>query len=316
MIPHVKGFDNTAALLKEGYTFISNRCRQHHTDAFETRILLQKAVCVLGEDAARMFYAPGRFTRKFAMPPTALFLLQDVGSVALRDGSDHHWRKQMFMSLMSSERRQYLCDLLLEQLRLAREEWENRSHVVLHQEAEILFFRAVCEWSGILPLDGEAEHRTAELSAMVDGAGAVGPRAWKGMLLRSRTERWVRHLIEAARDGRLEVPKDSAVCVISHHRDRNRQELDVKTAGVELINVLRATVAVARYITFSAVALEAYPEWKERLSSSSDDKLLDAFVLEVRRYYPFFPLVAGRALQAFYWRDYHFTKGSWVILDL
>jgi fatty-acid peroxygenase len=36
----------------------------------------------------------------------------------------------------------------------------------------------------------------------------------------------------------------------------------------------------------------------------------------VRRYYPFLPLVAGRALQDFDWRSHRFKKGTWVLLDI
>jgi hypothetical protein len=54
-------------------------------------------------EAARMFYALGRFTRKFALPPMALFLLQDVASVALRECASYRKRKRMFMSITTSE---------------------------------------------------------------------------------------------------------------------------------------------------------------------------------------------------------------------
>lgn len=37
---------------------------------------------------------------------------------------------------------------------------------------------------------------------------------------------------------------------------------------------------------------------------------------EVRRFYPFFPLVGGRVLQPFTWRGHHFAQSAWVLLDL
>jgi len=39
-------------------------------------------------------------------------------------------------------------------------------------------------------------------------------------------------------------------------------------------------------------------------------------VHEVRRFYPFFPLVGGRALRDFEWRGHCFARGTWVMLDL
>ena len=68
-------------LHSEGYEFVSKRCRRFGTDIFSTRILLRKAVCMQGAEAAEQFYSPGRFTRRGAMPQFALRLLQDYGSV-------------------------------------------------------------------------------------------------------------------------------------------------------------------------------------------------------------------------------------------
>jgi fatty-acid peroxygenase len=74
-IPHDKSPDSTLALLLDGYTFISKRCHRYHSDIFETRLMLQKAICMMGEEAARVFYQANRFTRRGAMPKTALWLL-------------------------------------------------------------------------------------------------------------------------------------------------------------------------------------------------------------------------------------------------
>lgn len=71
---------------------------KYQCDAFETRIMLQRAICTMGEDAAKMFYVPQRFTRIEALPPTALFLLQDEASVIMHDAEYRHRRKKMCMS--------------------------------------------------------------------------------------------------------------------------------------------------------------------------------------------------------------------------
>src|SRR5215208_2902041 len=85
----------------KGYEFIGNRCRRYGTDVFETRVLLQPAVCMRGAEAARVFYEPGRFTRKRALPLPVLALMQDLGSVQVLDDAAHRHRKQMFMGLMT-----------------------------------------------------------------------------------------------------------------------------------------------------------------------------------------------------------------------
>ena len=40
------------------------------------------------------------------------------------------------------------------------------------------------------------------------------------------------------------------------------------------------------------------------------------FVQEVRRFFPFFPAVAGRVRETFEWRGYRFDRGTHVMLDL
>ena len=88
-IPRDHQLDSTLALLSDGYTFISKRCRLYGSDIFETRLMLRKAICMMGEEAASVFYHANRFTRVGAMPKPALRLLQDTGSVALLDGQAH-----------------------------------------------------------------------------------------------------------------------------------------------------------------------------------------------------------------------------------
>ncbi len=73
-IPREPGIDHTVALLREGYRFIGERCQAYGSDVFETRLMMSKVFCVSGEDAARMFYVPDRFTRRGALPPNALTL--------------------------------------------------------------------------------------------------------------------------------------------------------------------------------------------------------------------------------------------------
>lgn len=50
--------DESLAFRREGFRFVSNRCRRLGTDLLETRLLLRRVVCMLGAEAARVFYAP------------------------------------------------------------------------------------------------------------------------------------------------------------------------------------------------------------------------------------------------------------------
>ena len=67
-------------------------------------------------------------------------------------------------------------------------------------------------------------------------------------------------------------------------------------------------------MVFAAVALHDQPGLRSELSSSPD--LLEPFVQEVRRFYPFFPAIGGRAVAATEWRGHPIPRGHRVLLDL
>ncbi len=306
--------DSTMPLLLEGYRFISSRCERLGTDAFETRVMGQRVVCMMGEEAARIFYGSGRFTRKKAIPRTTLTLLQDFGSAQLLDGDAHRQRKQMFMALMTPDGVSRLADLMATEWRAAVERWRGRE-VVLDDEAQEIVCRAVCAWAGVPLEEQHAREHAAELGAMFDGAGSFGYRQVRGQRLRRRGERWIKGVVEDIRAGRVPVPEGSGVQVITSHRDLDGQLLDIEVAAVEILNILRPTVAVSRYVTFLALALHQHPQWRERLRSAGDGEL-EMFVQEVRRTAPFFPLITGRVKEPFDWRGHRFGTGDWVMLDL
>jgi fatty-acid peroxygenase len=93
--PRDRAFDNTLRMLADPYRFVSTRCAELGSDVIETRIMLRRVVCAVGEEAARVFYHPDRFTRRGALPITALLLLQDRGSAATLDANAHRHRKRM-----------------------------------------------------------------------------------------------------------------------------------------------------------------------------------------------------------------------------
>jgi hypothetical protein len=76
-IPKDKSFESSLAVLMEGYNFIRNRCRRYGTDIFESRVMLEKVICMTGEEAARIFYEPERFDRTAAIPESR-FVMTDV----------------------------------------------------------------------------------------------------------------------------------------------------------------------------------------------------------------------------------------------
>jgi fatty-acid peroxygenase len=315
-IPRDASFDGSLAMLSDPYQFIAKRCHRNGSDAFATRIMLRRAICVSGEDAARMFYVPNRFTRRGAIPITVLTLLQDRGSAATLDAEAHRHRKGMLMSIMTRTNVVDLTDRVDLEWRRQAAMWEGMREVEFVSQAQQILTRAVCAWAGLALSDSDAHQRARELSSMYEGAGAFGPRNWRGQLLRAKTERWLRRVVEEARSGQRPLPAGSPADVVARHRELDGTLLDVVHAAVEIVNLLRPTVAVERYLTFAALALHEHPECRARIAAGDDDAYVGRFVQEVRRFYPFFPMVGGRARDAFEWRGERIEPGTWVLLDL
>lgn len=309
-MPRDEDFDSTLALLRDPYGLISKRCRHHGTDLFETRLLLRRTICMTGPEAAELFYDQDRFSRRGAAPGRVQKTLFGRGGVQGLDDEAHRHRKQMFMVLMTPERIQHLGELSAEQWRIHARNWESMDRVVLYDEVQEILTRAVCAWAGVPLPEPEVRRRTAELTALFDSAGAIGPRHWWSRLSRKLSEKWISDVVE----GRLDLPEQSPARVISTWRGPDGQMLDPRIAAVELLNILRPTVAVSVFITFAAHALHQFPACRQKFRA--DDGYLECFVQEVRRWYPFFPAVMARVKRDFEWKGYRFPRGRRVVLDL
>ncbi|MDQ2678180.1 MAG: cytochrome P450 [Actinomycetota bacterium] len=313
-LPSDRSVDGALALWAEGYTYISRRARRIGSDAFRTRMASRRVVCATGEEAVRQFYEPGRMTRRGAIPPTTLRLLQDKGSVQTLDGPAHRVRKTLFLELLGPDRVRELVGAFerawLRRLRV----WSSADEVVLIDQVREVLCDAVCEWAGVPIAESDLGRRARQLAAMVEGAGSIGPRNWRALVLRRRAERWAEGVVAAARRGAPAPPEDSVLAHIAAHRDVDGEQLPVDVAAVELLNVLRPTVAVGNFVVFAALALHDHPDLRPLIDL--DDVALDGFVQEIRRTSPFFPALGGRVLEPFEWRGHRFERGSWMVLDL
>ena len=310
-------FDSTFAFLRQGYDF----ARLHHaklkSDVFQTRLLLLKKVIFMqGPEAARLFYDPELFERRGAIPKRIQKTLVGENSVQTLDGQAHHHRKYLFMSLMTPQSIESLLQSIHALLLRRAKEWERKDRIILSDEIQDILFRAACQWTGV-PIDARHIHkRTSDLGYMVDGFGAIGPRHWRGRLARSRSEKWVADIIEDVRTGRLHADPESALAVIARHHDHNGRLLDAKTAAVVLLNLLRPIVAISTYISYIAVALHDYPALADKIADDPKDTYNEWFVQEVRRFYPFTPLLGARVKKEFEWHGQKFSKNMLVMLDV
>lgn len=312
-LPRDPAMDSTLALVRNGYGFASERAGRLSSDIFATRILGKQAIMVLGMEAAGAFYQPGRFTRKDAMPTSVVKLLQDFGSVQMMEGETHSLRKEMFLNLLwTKEGNQRFEDCLRTAFRRAFSGWKAMDEVRLQDAIAVVLTEAALEFCGVDSSREQVDKRARDLVTIIEGTGSIGYQHLKALLLRRDCERWAARLVHQARSM---GDTSSPLGTIAHHRDHTGAELDTEVAAVELLNVIRPMVAIGRFIVFAALALYRQPEWHERFRAGELQHLV-AFAEEVRRFYPFFPLIGGKVLQPFTWRDYPFESNEWVLLDI
>jgi fatty-acid peroxygenase len=300
---------------REGYTFISRRCEKLGTDGFRTRLALRPVTCIRGADAAEFFYGDQRFSRSRAFPKSVQHLLQDEGSVQALDGEAHRLRKEMFLHALHGQAPEDIADAFEREWRAAIPHWQRAEETVLHEAVERLLTRTAMSWAGVPVTERSVRRRAREFSAMIGEAGSIGPVNWWARWLRNRCERWAQRLVTAVRGGHIHPPEGSALAIVATHRGGSGEEIDTAVAAVELINVLRPIVAVGRFVTFAALALLEHPQWQETFAAGEERDLV-GFVHEVRRVYPFFPLVAGTVREPVRWHGHAFSAGDWIMLDL
>jgi fatty-acid peroxygenase len=317
-IPWVAGFDQTLALLRDPYRLLSRLARALGSDIFMTRLLLRRTICLRGAAAAELFYASGKLVRRGAGLRRIEKTLIGKGGVQGLDAEEHRQRKALFLSLLAPEPVARLCHLVDKAWMRFLADLPATATVSLYQAARELLMRTACAWAGVPLLENDVARRTREVSALFDYAGAVGPKHWWARLARRRSEAWARGLILDVRAGRLRPEVDTALSRIAFQRDSRERELPLAIAAVELLNLIRPTVAVAVYLVQAVHALHVHPACRPRLlaASANGSPYETWFVQEVRRWYPFFPAAIARVGEEFTWQGFRFPARCRVLLDL
>ncbi|WP_173052874.1 cytochrome P450 [Phytohabitans houttuyneae] len=298
------------AFFVEGYGWLPNLRRRTTDGVVETRLLGRRVTGLCGPDAARFFYDEANVHRRGAIPGPVQDTLFGRGGVHHLDGVDHRLRKAMFMSMLSGDGIGLLSRYAAQEWEEAAATWATRDRVVLFDETARVLARAVAPWAGLRPDDSLA----ADLVSMVDGFATVGPRHLRARRARAGRERWLEGVITHARE-KGDAPAGSALAAIAEHAGAAGTPLPPRVAAIELLNVLRPTVAVCWFVTFAAHALHLWPEHRERLRDG-DPAYTDAFAHELRRFYPFAPFVGGLATHDLEWDDHRIPAGSIVLLDI
>ncbi|MEV0157664.1 cytochrome P450 [Micromonospora sp. NPDC050686] len=307
--------DDTLALATQGYGWLPNRLRRAGADAYATRLLGLPVVALHGPEAARFFYDEGHVRRHGAVPEPVRSTLFGHRAVHTLDGAAHRVRKALFTGLLMDGGIDDLVGRVESGWDAAAKRWTGGGPVVLFDAVAEVLTRAVCGWTGLRPPDAQTPALAADLVALVDGFGSLGPRNLRARRARTHRENEFAALFERVRRGETDVPEDSAVVAVARHRDADGNALDSCLAAVELLNILRPTVAVSWFVAFAGHALHRWPAHRERLAGG-DPAFAEAYAHEVRRFYPFAPFVGGRAVRDLAFDGVRIPAGGTVLLDL
>jgi len=296
-------------LLRDGYEALPReRERQGADQAFVGRLLGRRAVVVRGPEGARLFYDESTVARHGAVPPPLAHLLFGRGAVHGLDGAEHQQRKQLFLDLLGERHVDAVGDEVRARLTERLDDWP-AEQPVFDQLVEV-YGGAVLTWAGIHLGEAESARISRRLAETVDGFGFAGvayARGWRARLLLNRwAARLVRETRAAMRDGDR-TQSDTPLARIAA-----RDDLDDRTAGVELLNLLRPTVAVAWPASAALSELVRLPDPETAVSGPS----LRPFILECRRTQPFAPALAGRIRRPASIGDVDLHPGDRIVLDI
>ncbi len=307
--------EDALRLATQGYAWLPDRRRALQRRTVHTRLGGMQALGVVGPDATRWFYDERHVRRSGAIPEPVRGTLFGKGAVHTLDGEAHRVRKAMFVGLLVDGG----TDVLVERARSAWDDavpvWAQRREVVLFEESAKVLTRAVTEWAGVPLEPADVEPFARDLQALVDGFATGGPAHWKARRARGRREAALAAVVEQVRAGSLTPKAGSVLDVVATHRDSEGELLDPRVAAVELLNVIRPTVAISWFLAFSGHALIRWPAYRARLASG-DPAFAEAWAHEVRRFYPFAPFIGGTAPQAVEWDGEQVPEGAMVLLDL
>ncbi|MER5727271.1 cytochrome P450 [Streptomyces sp. NPDC002138] len=308
--------DSTLGLMTHGYAWLPNRMRREAGDVLRTRLLGRPTIALRGPDAVAFFYDEHHVVRTAALPDPVLDTLFGHGAVHTLDGDAHRARKAMFLALLKDEGGvAALGERVGARWREAVAGW-TEDPVVLFDEVSKVLALAVCDWAGVPLTDVSAAELAHDCTAMVDGFATPGPRHLRARRARARQEESLAALVVRVRETPDPGARGSALETVARHRDPVGGLLDPHTAAVELLNVIRPTVAIAWFATFAAHALYRWPHHRDLLRSGTAGAYAEAFSHEVRRFYPFAPFVGGLAAQDLTWHGEDVAKDSLVLLDL
>ena len=320
--------DDSPSLLIRGYGFGEHLWRRARAGAraVPMRLLGRDALFVRGAEGVSLFYDESRIRRHGAMPAFVQETLFGHGSVHSLDGDEHRHRKATFVDVAYEDAQvERLTPYLEHEWQVERDAWvDGTSDRSAYDAAVGALGRAVMRWSGVPGTPAAKTRWAARLAQVVDGFGVpYSPEFVMAVLNRGWSDRHAERLIEAVRAAELEADEGTALYEWAWHRDENGVLLTPRRAGIELQNVLRPMIAVARFVAFAAKQLHDHPEWRARIAAESAERnalvggpLATAFAQEIRRTSPFVPMLPGWAITDVELDGERVPAGGRVVLDI
>lgn len=303
-------------LMNKGYNLLGELREDVDAPVVKAEFFNKSITVIYGEEAARKFYDPENFKREGAMPKPVLKTLFGEDGVQTLDGKAHHHRKNYFMDLMTPERMEEYHQVLAKHLSEALD--KQHGEFELFDLANKVLFNAISEWSGInlAKFDKETLEKLAENQISMISSAVTSPTDhMKGISDRKESEKWAQELIKEARKHPVPGKENRALYTFANATDLNGELLPVEVAAVDLLNIIRPTVALTVWVALMGHALFAKEGIYNALQADFAN-LQDPFIQEMRRYYPFFPMLPAISISDVEIDGYEIPKDSWVVLDV
>ncbi|MCF7547306.1 MULTISPECIES: cytochrome P450 [unclassified Pseudonocardia] len=249
----------------------------------------------------RRFYDP-RLRRRGSLPAPVQLVLFGRDTVHGLDDAEHHHRKALYLQVLTADAVADLGRRAEQEWQAVTRRWASGAPVRLFDEAVQVLGAAVLPWAGIPVASAELPRRARQLADIVDGFGTPGRPFARAALARAQLGRWAAGLVRQARLGQIHPAPGTALHAVATARDLRGRPLPARVAGVALLNFVRPTVAAAWFVAFAGLALHEHPEWRHRLADPGSEpdlgaaeRVVVAFAQEVRRCYPFVPVLAAVA---------------------